>query len=236
MTKSSNAHENLQRWAASDYRLAGSGVESDRKKELCFLFQLILFNYFLEIFLALLTSPLTRTTKLTAGSCRTKIQIVRADVSAVAKTVVFTVFVPGTVAAYVPWRLRQDAVPVTGAEEWAAITVIVIGIAIYLHTAFWGFALIGGGTPAPIAPTKVLVVKGLHRFVRNPMYIGVALVIGGQAWLFHSLHIAIYMVGMLLTAHLFVIFYEEPTLRKQFGQEYDRYRASVPRWIPKVRP
>ena len=200
------------------------------------MFQLILFNYFLEIFLALLTSPLTRTTKLTAGSCRTKIQIVRADVSAVAKTVVFTVFVPGTVAAYVPWRLRQDAVPVTGAEEWAAITVIVIGIAIYLHTAFWGFALIGGGTPAPIAPTKVLVVKGLHRFVRNPMYIGVALVIGGQAWLFHSLHIAIYMVGMLLTAHLFVIFYEEPTLRKQFGQEYDRYRASVPRWIPKVRP
>ncbi len=138
----------------------------------------------------------------------------RADVSAVAKTLVFTVFVPGTVAGYVPWRLRQDAAPVTGAEEWAAITVIVIGIAIYLHTAFWGF---------------------VHRFVRNPMYIGVGLVIGGQAWLFHSRHIAIYMVCMLLTAHLFVVFYEEPTLRKQFGEEYDRYRASVPRWVPKVK-
>jgi protein-S-isoprenylcysteine O-methyltransferase Ste14 len=186
-------------------------------------------------FFALLTSPLARTTKLTAGSCGTKIQIVRADVSAVAKTLVFTVFVPGTVAGYVPWRLRQDAAPVTGAEEWAAITVIAIGIAIYLHTAFWGFALIGGGTPAPIAPTKILVVKGLHRFVRNPMYIGVGLVIGGQAWLFHSRHIAIYMVCMLLTAHLFVVFYEEPTLHKQFGEEYDRYRASVPRWIPKVK-
>jgi len=67
------------------------------------------------------------------------------------------------------------------------------------------------------------------------MYLGVALVIGGQAWLFHSWHIAIYMVSMLLTAHLFVISYEEPTLHKQFGEEYDRYRASVPRWIPKFR-
>ena len=160
----------------------------------------------------------------------------RDDVSAVAKTLGFTVFVPGTVAGFVPWRLRQDAAPVTGAEEWAAITVIAIGIVIYLHTAFWGFALIGGGTPAPLTPTKILVVRGLHRCVRNPMYIGVGLVIGGQAWLFHSWHIAIYMVGMLLTAHLFVVFYEEPTLRMQFGEEYDRYRASVPRWIPKVRP
>ena len=159
----------------------------------------------------------------------------RTAVSAVAKTLVFTVFVPGTVAGYVPWRLRQDASPVAGAEEWAAVAVIVIGIAIYLYTAFWSFAVIGGGTPAPIAPTKTLVVKGLHRFVRNPMYIGVALVIGGQAWLFHSWHTAIYMICMLLTAHLFVLFYEEPTLRKQFGDEYDRYRASVPRWIPKIR-
>jgi protein-S-isoprenylcysteine O-methyltransferase Ste14 len=160
----------------------------------------------------------------------------RAALSAVAKTLIFTVFVPGTVAGYVPWRLRQGSVAmVTGAQQWAAIAVITIGIAIYLYTAFWGFALMGGGTPAPIAPTKILVVKGLHRFVRNPMYIGVALVIGGQAWLFHSWHIGIYMVGMLLTAHMFVIVYEEPTLHQQFGEEYDRYRASVPRWIPKFR-
>jgi protein-S-isoprenylcysteine O-methyltransferase Ste14 len=161
--------------------------------------------------------------------------VVRAAVPAIAKTLVFTVFVPGTVAGYVPWRLKAGTAPVTGAEEWAASTIIASGIAIYLYTAFWGFAVIGGGTPAPIAPTKILAVNGLHRFVRNPMYIGVALVIGGQAWLFHSLHIAIYMVCMLLTAHLFVIFYEEPTLHKQFGEEYDRYRALVPRWIPKLR-
>ena len=116
-----------------------------------------------------------------------------------------------------------------------ALAIIAVGIAIYLYTALWGFALVGGGTPAPIAPTKILVVAGLHRFVRNPMYIGVALAIGGQALLFRSLHIAIYMVCMLLTAHLFVVFYEEPTLRKQFGEEYERYRATVPRWIPKLR-
>jgi protein-S-isoprenylcysteine O-methyltransferase Ste14 len=151
------------------------------------------------------------------------------------KTLVFTVFVPGTVAGYVPWRLRRDAAPVTGVEEWAAITVIVVGLAIYLHTAFWGFALIGGGTPAPIAPTKTLVVRGLHRFVRNPMYLGVGLVIGGQAWLFHSRHIAIYLACFCVIAHLFVLVYEEPALRRQFGEEYERYRASVPRWIPRIR-
>jgi len=151
------------------------------------------------------------------------------------ETFVFTVFVPGTVAGYIPWRLRRDAAPVTGVEEWAAIAVIAIGIAIYLYTAFWGFAMIGGGTPAPIAPTKVLVVKGLHRFVRNPMYLGVALVIAGQAWLFHSLRIAIYLACFGLIVHLFVLFYEEPTLRRQFGEEYERYRKQVPRWIPKLR-
>jgi len=112
--------------------------------------------------------------------------------------------------------------------------LIAIGIAIYLWTAFWGFAFVGGGTPAPIAPTKTLVVKGLHRYVRNPMYVGVALIIAGQAWLFHSWHIAIYLACVLVVVNLFVIFHEEPTLQRQFGEEYERYRARVPRWIPKI--
>src|ERR1039457_1527558 len=105
------------------------------------------------------------------------------------------------------------------------MVVIALGVAIYLYTAFWSFAAIGGGTPAPIAPTKILVVQGLHRFVRNPMYIGVGLVIGGQAWLFHSLALAVYVAFMLLAAHLFVLFYEEPTLRKRYGEAYVRYCA-----------
>ncbi len=149
-------------------------------------------------------------------------------------TALFTIVVPGTVAGYVPWRLGQGATSITGAAEWAAVSVIAFGIASYVYTAFWGFALIGGGTPAPIAPTRILVVKGLHRYVRNPMYIGVALVIAGQAWLFRSLHIAIYLACVLVIVNFFVLFYEEPALRQQFGEEYDNYRTRVPRWIPKI--
>jgi protein-S-isoprenylcysteine O-methyltransferase Ste14 len=159
------------------------------------------------------------------------------NLGALLKTAIFTIFVPGTVAGYLPWTLKGGApAAARGIEEGAAISVIAIGIAIYLYTAFWGFALIGGGTPAPIAPTRILVVKGLHRYVRNPMYIGLALVIAGQAWLFHSRHIAIYLGCVLVIVNFFVLFYEEPTLRKQFGEEYERYRASVPRWIPRFRP
>ena len=151
------------------------------------------------------------------------------------KTALFSIFVPGTVAGYVPLLLRSRApIAAHGIEEAAAIAVIVAGVLIYLHTAFWGFAWTGGGTPAPLAPTKTLVVKGLHRYVRNPMYIGVALVIAGQAWLFHSRRIAIYVVCMLLIVNFFVLIYEEPTLHKQFGEQYERYRARVPRWIPRI--
>jgi len=154
--------------------------------------------------------------------------------SAIAKTVLFTVCVPGTVGGYIPWWLRDGThIQVHGLEAWAATAVIVVGVAIYLHTAFWGFAGIGLGTPAPIDPPKILVVRGLHHYVRNPMYLGVALAIAGQAWLFHSLAIVIYLCCDLLIVHLFVLFYEEPTLQRQFGEEYERYRAQVPRWLPR---
>jgi len=97
-----------------------------------------------------------------------------------------------------------------------SIAVIVIGIAIYLYTAFWGFALIARNACADRPPESR--VKGLHRFVRNPMYIGVALVIGGQAWLFHSLRIAIYMVCMLLLPTCSCSSMKSQTLRKQLGR------------------
>ena len=152
------------------------------------------------------------------------------------KTVLFTICVPGVVAGYVPWTLRRaGSVTAGGIEGIAASAVIAVGVLIYLHTAFYGFAFTGGGTPAPIAPTKRLVVVGLHRYVRNPMYIGVGLVIAGQAWLFHSGQTAIYLVLCCLMAHMFVLLYEEPTLKRQFGGEYDAYRAQVPRWLPRIR-
>ena len=108
-----------------------------------------------------------------------------------------------------------------------------MGAAIYFRCA-WEFAVRGLGTPAPIAPTKFLVTTALHRYVRNPMYIGVALAIAGQAALFRRLHVVEYAAVMLLIAHVFVILYEEPTLRRQFGESYEEYRRSVPRWIPKA--
>jgi len=155
---------------------------------------------------------------------------------AIAKTTLFTALVPGTVAGYVPWLLRDGAnIQVHGIEAWAAASVIAVGVAIYLHTAFWGFAGIGFGTPAPIDPPKILVVRGLHRYVRNPMYVGVALAILGQAWLFRSRDIAIYAVCVVAVFHIWVLIYEEPALRRKFGGEYERYRKSVPRWVPRVR-
>jgi len=160
----------------------------------------------------------------------------RSSVGSLLKTGIFTILVPGTAVGVVPWWLRHNApIALAGPQRWAAFAIIAAGIAISLHTAFWGFALIGGGTPAPIDPPKRLVVTGLHRLVRNPMYIGVLLVIGGQAWLFRSLPTTIYLACFGIAAHLFVVFYEEPTLRRQFGEEYEQYCASVPRWIPKIR-
>ena len=149
-------------------------------------------------------------------------------------TVIFTIFVPGTVAVYIPMRLVGFMRPQNGFLSWAGLVVIAMGAAIYFRCV-WEFAVRGLGTPAPIAPTKFLVTTALHRYVRNPMYMGVALVILGEAALFRSVHLVEYAAAMLLIAHVFVVFYEEPTLRRQFGESYEEYRRTVPRWIPKFR-
>jgi protein-S-isoprenylcysteine O-methyltransferase Ste14 len=150
------------------------------------------------------------------------------------KTILFTVFVPGTVAVLVPrWLLDGFPTLQPGPLTWLGAIIILTGAAIYFRCA-WEFAVRGLGTPAPIAPTKFLVTTALHRYVRNPMYIGVALVIIGESALFRRPHLLAYATAMLLIAHLFVVLYEEPTLRRQFGASYDAYRRSVPRWIPKL--
>jgi protein-S-isoprenylcysteine O-methyltransferase Ste14 len=149
------------------------------------------------------------------------------------KTLLFTILVPGFVAGYVPYvLLGGKPAPSHDSLGWFGGVLLVLGACVYFRCA-WEFAVRGLGTPAPIAPTKFLVVGGLHRYVRNPMYIGVALVILGQAALFRAPHLAEYAALMLLIAHLFVIFYEEPTLRRQFGESYEEYRRTVPRWIPR---
>jgi protein-S-isoprenylcysteine O-methyltransferase Ste14 len=149
-------------------------------------------------------------------------------------TLLFTVIVPATVAGWIPRALRGNA-PLTSniALRWPSFVLIAMGTAIYLHTAFWGFALRGLGTPAPIAPPSKLVVEGLHRYVRNPMYVGVVLIVIGQAVLFRSMTLAGYAAAIWLAAHSFVLLYEEPILQRKFGEQYAEYRQRVPRWIPR---
>jgi protein-S-isoprenylcysteine O-methyltransferase Ste14 len=149
------------------------------------------------------------------------------------ETILFTILVPGTVAVLIPFWLMGGYPPLApGPMTWLGAVVTLVGAAIYFRCA-WEFAVRGLGTPAPIAPTKFLVTTALHRYVRNPMYIGVALAIAGQAALFRRLQLVEYAAVMLLIAHVFVVLYEEPTLRQQFGDSYEEYRRSVPRWIPK---
>ena len=151
------------------------------------------------------------------------------------KTILFTILVPGTVAVLIPsWLLDGFQRPVQGPMTWLGVLIALVGAAIYLRCA-WEFAVRGLGTPAPIAPTKFLVTTALHRYVRNPMYIGVALAIAGQAALFRSLHLVEYAAVMLMVAHVFVILYEEPTLQRTFGESYEEYLRTVPRWIPNFR-
>ena len=151
-------------------------------------------------------------------------------------TILFTGLVPGTVAILIPgWLLGGFFRPSRGPLTWLGAALLVLGVATYLRCA-WEFAVRGLGTPAPIAPTKHLVTTAVHRYVRNPMYLGVALAIVGEGVMFRSFHLVEYAAGMLLTAHIFVLFYEEPALHRQFGESYDQYRRSVPRWIPRFRP
>ena len=156
-------------------------------------------------------------------------------VGPILKTLLFTIVVPGAVAVYIPHLLLGSfSKPQSGFVSWLGETMILVGALIYFRCD-WEFAVRGLGTPAPIAPTKYLVTTALHRYVRNPMYLGVALAIAGQGVLYRNLHVVEYAGIMLLIAHFFVVFYEEPTLRRQFGDSYEAYRKSVPRWIPKFR-
>jgi protein-S-isoprenylcysteine O-methyltransferase Ste14 len=113
--------------------------------------------------------------------------------------------------------------------------LIAGGIALYFACAFWGFALRGKGTPAPIDPPKKLVEEGPYRIVRNPMYWSVAFVLLGEALVFHSLTLAGLAAALFAGANLFVLFYEEPVLRRKFGAEYEDYCRRVPRWLPRLK-
>jgi len=157
---------------------------------------------------------------------------------AVAGSLLFLVIAPGTVVGLVPWRIsRWRAGPPflgTEATRAAGLVLLVAGVTVLLD-AFARFALHGRGTPAPVAPPEHLVVTGLYRHVRNPMYVALLLAILGQALLFGDPRLATYGLAVWLACHLFVLAYEEPTLRRTFGVDYERFCANVPRWIPRWR-
>ena len=147
----------------------------------------------------------------------------------------FLVVMPGTVVGYVPYRMARHARVELSIGSVIASILTLAGVAILL-LCVWEFFASGRGTLAPVDPPRRLVVRGLYRYTRNPMYNGVILALLGEAWLFRSERILIYAVAVLVAFHLFVVFYEEPALASRFGDEYRVYRAAVPRWGVTLHP
>jgi protein-S-isoprenylcysteine O-methyltransferase Ste14 len=116
-------------------------------------------------------------------------------------------------------------------RSWIGAALFACGAVIYFWCA-WDFATAGEGTPAPIDAPKHLVVRGLYRFVRNPMYAGVLLILLGESLAFRSTRILVYAAIVFTFFNLFVILYEEPALKRKFGPSYEEYLSSVPRWLP----
>jgi len=157
--------------------------------------------------------------------------------AALLKTALFTLVVPGTVAFGIPRLIVSEwGGPALFSFPWVlGFLPLALGAAIYLACA-WDFAVHGLGTPAPVDPPKTLVVRGLYRYVRNPMYVGVLTAVMGQAVLFRSRGVLLYAASVLAGFFLFVVVYEEPTLARMFGEEYAAYRRAVPRFLPRITP
>lgn len=150
----------------------------------------------------------------------------------------FLLLAPGVTAGLVPWLLTGWEVDDSFA--WLPLQalgglMIVAGAAVLLH-AFGRFVVEGIGTPAPVAPPERLVVGGLYRHVRNPMYVAVASTVIGQALLLGRPVLLAYAALFMATVAAFVRWYEEPTLAERFGAEYAAYREAVPAWHPRLRP
>lgn len=160
-----------------------------------------------------------------------------ARAKAAAGSILFLAVAPGVVAGLIPyWLTGWEA---SGSRPTlqivAGAALVMAGAAVLLH-AFARFVVEGVGTPAPVAPTQQLVVGGLYRYVRNPMYIAVATTIAGQALILGRPALLLYAALFGAAVFTFVRLYEEPTLRRSFGPEYEAYRQAVPGWRPRRRP
>jgi protein-S-isoprenylcysteine O-methyltransferase Ste14 len=147
----------------------------------------------------------------------------------------FLILAPGTIAGLLPWWITGWRFHEAGPAVRALGLLLIAGGLYLLLECFGRFALQGHGTPAPIAPPDRLVVTGPYRRVRNPMYVAVVALILGQAAFFADLRLLPYAGVVWLGFHLFVLIYEEPTLRRAFPEDYAAFTAAVPRWRPRLR-
>jgi protein-S-isoprenylcysteine O-methyltransferase Ste14 len=149
----------------------------------------------------------------------------------------FFVAAPGTVVGVIPWliaRWRLRRYPGSRAGRPLGVAMIGVGL-VPVVSAFVEFAK-AGGTPLPLAPTEHLVVTGFNRYVRNPMYVGLLVILLGQSLLFGQPRLLLYTLAVWMAPAAFVRWYEEPTLLRQYGPEYEAYRRAVPAWVPRVHP
>jgi len=158
---------------------------------------------------------------------------------AVLGSALFLIIAPGIVAGFIPWWISKwnAQAPFLGFAPIRTLGVFIVVLSILvLLESFARFALQGLGTPAPVFPTRHLVVSGFYRYVHNPMYLAVVWAILGQGMILGNPSLLGYGALVWLTVHLFVLAYEEPTLRRTFGAEYEAFCANVPRWVPRLSP
>src|SRR5262245_5623526 len=152
------------------------------------------------------------------------------------RSIFFTILQPGTVTILIPyWLISRRAFANTSNQplRYCGLPLIVVGAAGLLW-CIWNFFSSGRGTISPIDPPKHLVVRGLYKYVRNPMYVAVVTILLGEAIFFASSPIFIEAGIFFFLANLFILLYEEPTLRRQFGESYDQYKQTAGRWIPRL--
>jgi protein-S-isoprenylcysteine O-methyltransferase Ste14 len=146
------------------------------------------------------------------------------------RSIVAAAVLPGTVTVIVPGLILRGGgqLPV----RWSGLAPVAVGAAVLVR-CIWEFAVAGRGTLAPMDPPTRLVVSGLYRYVRNPMYVAIMLILAGEAWFFRSVELLLYAAGFFLAANLFIVFHEEPALGRTFGGSYADYLRTVPRWVPR---
>jgi protein-S-isoprenylcysteine O-methyltransferase Ste14 len=157
----------------------------------------------------------------------------------VVRSLLFLILIPGTVAGYIPFRIlrtsRELFTPPVSISGVLASGLALLGVYVLVRCV-WDFLSFGRGTLAPFDPPRRLVVRGLYRFTRNPMYNGVVALLLGEAWLFRSTALFQYAILVFVIFHLVVVIYEEPALESRFAETYRAYRVAVPRWGFTVRP